>query len=557
MFNTKNHLILFYIYILAVVFRFVIYIFTPYWSGDEYVYKSIASGIWHFGRHGILNESQISQAVDLPNLLYPYLISPAFALGENFYIGIRLINALVINAAIFPCFMIAHKYLSKNVALIVSVLSISIPFVNIGAYAVTEVLFFPLFILAIYVAIESVERIESVYFALAFGVMSAILMTVRLNALIMIPAYFISSFLILFSKNEKLNGRILFNWAVIIFSFGLFYVGFRYLLDGALPLDFGFYSRVAHGSENPYAVVLSNPKGFLNLLAGHLTTLAIPFCIPIALLISNYFSLDKVSLTFANFTRISFIFSTALIVLAVIFTISVSLIDLGGLGRWHSRYYFYIYPFLIIICAYFAEKIILIPEKNNNLFVLVVILLLMTSFYFIFGYNALSHEWFGSIVDNMDVQWFRLRRTFYLLFIFLNLLLTYLWCTKSSLFSKAMLGFFVIWLIVANYGTFKVTALGMKDHYDQCGKLSQRYLEKHPGRFVIIGDSRQKMVEAGFWNVLIPEKSMIYTDINTELSVSEFEGIANYLIVNGKIKINSKNGPVIKVGECVIYETRL
>jgi len=140
------------IYFFAVLIRYAIFIVTPYWSGDEFVYKTIASGIWQYGQHGVLTDTQISHSVDIPNLLYPYLISPAFILGENFYFGIRFINSIVINMAIFPCYLIARKFLTRNNAIVASTIALAIPFINIGAFAVTEVLFFPLFLLSVWIA---------------------------------------------------------------------------------------------------------------------------------------------------------------------------------------------------------------------------------------------------------------------------------------------------------------------------------------------------------------------------------------------------------------------
>ena len=75
------------VYFCFVLIRYMMYIVMPYWSGDEYAYKSIAAGIWQFGHHGVITETMIGHSVDLPNLLYPYLISPAFILEENFYFG--------------------------------------------------------------------------------------------------------------------------------------------------------------------------------------------------------------------------------------------------------------------------------------------------------------------------------------------------------------------------------------------------------------------------------------------------------------------------------------
>jgi hypothetical protein len=559
------------LYLVAVLIRFSMYIVMPYWSGDEYVYKSIAAGIWHFGHHGVLTDSMISHSVDLPNLLYPYLISPAFVLSENFYIGVRLINAIVINMAIFPSYLIARKYLAQTPALVAASLSIAIPFINLGAFAVTEVLFFPLFLLSVWIAIESIDRKYSIGWAIAFGLVAAVLMNVRLNAMAMLPAYLFSLLWISLRQQQAITLLTRPYWLVAVISFLGTYVALKYSLDGRSIGEFGIYAGIAARTEGPLSIIANNPIGIFHLIAGHLTTLSVPYALPIALMtfailtkrgkLSND---DK----FSDFLIIASIFSLALFLLALIFTIGVSPFDLGGLGRWHSRYYFYFYPLVIIAGAVFADRLQLPPSTNRFGVIVFVVLLLACNVYFIKILGVLQNPWFGSIADNMDVQWYRSAGQFYWLFIAFTLVLAWLWYKRSAYFMRGLVSFMFAWVIVANYGTMQYAGVGrgvqqaaveLQHATDltlsvPCGALAANFLDHNPGRFIIVGDSASTMVNAAFWNPYIPKKTIVYNGGSKLLGAAEVGIAAEYLIVNGRISVDAAYRPLLSIGKCSIYE---
>lgn len=549
--------ILFAIYLFAVLLRFSIYIIMPYWSGDEYVYKSIAAGIWHFGQSGHLTNSMIGNTVELPNLLYPYLISPAFVLGENFYTGVRLINAVVMNAAIFPCYLIARKYLNQKTALFAATISISIPFINIGAYAVTEVLFFPLFLFGMWVAIESIERKNSISWAIGFGLVSALLMNVRLTAMVMLPAYIFSIWWLSIKDGQVLKFITRPYWICSVVSFLLFYISIKYALDGKAFADFGIYGSVAKQSAGPFSIISHDPFGTINLIAGHLTTLAIPYALPIALMIitilpsRRQLTLDRI---FYDFLVIAFIFSLSLFSLALIFTIGVSPFDLGGLGRWHSRYYFYFYPLVIIAGVAFADRLRHLTSVNLIGIQVAAALLLLTNMYFIKIHGISNSPWFGSIVDNMDVQWYRTTGKFYWIFIALTFGLVWLWHKRSIYFTKFAVCVILSWAVVANYGSIKYLNAADLTLSTSCGELASNFLDHNPGRFIITGDSPSAMVNAAFWNPYIPEKTFIYSDATKQLNSSDIGISAKYLVANGAISVDPAYRPILSIGKCTIYE---
>ena len=545
------------IYLLAVIVRYMTYVMMPYWSGDEYIYKSIAAGIWHFGRAGPLTSAMVGVPINFPNLLYPYLISPTFILGGNFYFGVRLINSIVINMAVFPCYLIGRKFLSRTWALIAASISISIPFMNIGAFAVTEVLFFPLFLLCIWVVVENFERPYSIAWPMAFGGLVAVLMNVRLNAVVLFPAYLISLLWVSLKRQQALNLVKRPNWLISLVFFGGIYLISQHLLGVRRIGGLGYYTVVVGGVKGILSTIFNHKVGIFHLIVGHLTTLAIPYALPIALIISTLvLNKDECRIDdgFYNFLVIVAVFSLFMIMLALIFTIDVSPVDLGGLGRWHSRYYFYVYPLIIIAGTIFLERMPTSRRYNSSVLVLpIVLLLLVADIYFIKLHGAVQNPWFGSIVDNMDVQWYRWASVFYWPFIVCTLVIAWLWYKRSDYLVQVLPFFLIVWILVANYGTWKVaTKFGLGEMPDPCGVIGTEYLDAHPGRFAIVGDSRGSMVGAAFWNPFIPEKTILHSSDNP-LNAAEIGVPVDYLIVNGRIRVDAPYHPLVSLGECVIY----
>jgi hypothetical protein len=559
------------VYFCFVLIRYIMYIMMPYSSGDEYIYKSLAAGIWQFGHHGVLTDTMFSYSVNFPNLLYPYLIAPAFLLEENFYFGVRLINAIVMNMAIFPCYLIARKFLDRNSALASALLSLAIPFINIGAFSATEVLFFPFFLLSIWLAIESIERPRSIGWAISFGLVAGILLNVRLNAMILLPAYLFSLLWISLRQQKAVNLLTRPYWLIVVVAFLFSYIGLKYSLDSKAIGDFGFYAGLADRGEGPLSIIVNNPVGILHLIAGHLTTLAIPYALPITLMISTLASSKRKwdgDRKFYDFVVIAIIFSAALFALALVFTISVSPFDLGGLGRWHSRYYFYFYPLVIIAGVVFTTHLQPLVAYQRFWALIIVTLLLATNIYFIKFHHATLIPWFGSMVDNMDVQWYRLADKFYWPFVILTILISWLWYIRSRFFQSVAAFFVVAWVIVANYGTLQYAGVGsgvrqasveLSQATDitlsaPCGAFAFNFLDHYPGRFIVVGDSRSTMVAAAFWNPYVPEKTLIYDNSAKLLGSAEVGTTADYLIVNGTVLVDSAYRSLISIGKCTIYE---
>ncbi|MDA3876873.1 MAG: glycosyltransferase family 39 protein, partial [Halothiobacillus sp.] len=341
------------VYAIIVLVRFVSAWLQPYWSGDEYLYKAIASGIWAYGHAGHLSPNQLLQSLNLPNLLYPYLIAPAFIFGSDFYTAIRLFNALVVSAALFPVYAITRRMAGYRVSLTLAVISCLLPSVNIAAYAVTEVLYFPLFLVCAWLAVRSLENPLSVLRNLLLGIAVGVLLNVKLNGMVVIPAYLLA-LLVTATFDRKLSLLVRRpSWIAALVSTIISYIVLRAVLVGDEVAGLGFYRSHSGGwISSALSAAVADPSGLLRLLTGHLTILTIIFSVCIATVALALF--DKpVSASEKNrrgVVVLLVLLFAASAALAVLFTLGVSSVDLGGLGRWHSRYYFMALP-LLLVCG--------------------------------------------------------------------------------------------------------------------------------------------------------------------------------------------------------------
>ena len=80
--------------------------------------------------------------------------------------------------------------------------------------------------------------------------------------------------------------------------------------------------------------------------AGHLTILSIPFSLALAAGVAILLPWrNQRTPAQVRTTSLFLLLATAgAIGMAIVFTVGISPSDLGGLGRWHSRYYFSSFP---------------------------------------------------------------------------------------------------------------------------------------------------------------------------------------------------------------------
>lgn len=542
------------LYPLAVLGRFLVALALPYWSGDEYVYKALAAGIWAHGRAGAISPDQIAHSVEIPNLLYPYMIAPALALGEDFYLGIRLINAFVISAAVFPAFAIARRFVAQRPALVIALLAVVLPSANISAYAVTEVLYHPLFITCVWLAMRAIDRPGSFWCHAALGMAAGILLNVRMTAVVIVPAYLISLAMIALQERsgERLWRRPM--WVAVIVVAVLTWHQLSSFLAGDRLSGLGVYESQSGGwISSAFSAMVADPVGTWRILAGHLTILTVPYSIGIATAFAIVFSASK-SETGVGVRRDAVVlmcFFMLSLGLAVVFTLGVSSTDLGGFGRWHSRYYFSALPLLFVAAFMITDR-----DEHNRLaawpYWLVIAAHSVGFIYFIYYFKGLDHAWFGSTVDSMEVQWFRIAWGLPGLLFAATIVTAYLhWKFRRT---QLTAGLVLVWVMLANYGSLKTLRRGPGADAHQCGRMAFHMLAQSPGKIVALASTRAALVDIVFWLPLLPERSIIVPEGGSPFDASELAGL-DYLATDGAVNVVGVGEPMIP-GRCRIYSLR-
>ena len=153
---------------------------TPKVLGDELIYVGLAKG---WALHG---EPLLRGSLSVGNsTLYPLLMAPAFRFatnGASALQAVRISNALLMALTAVPTFVLARRVISRRWALGVAALSVAAPWTAYSALALTESLFYPLFVTYVAVLIWVLARPTLSRQLIALGIL-VVLVGVRAQAL--------------------------------------------------------------------------------------------------------------------------------------------------------------------------------------------------------------------------------------------------------------------------------------------------------------------------------------------------------------------------------------
>jgi len=125
--------------------------------------QSLAAGDWL----SIRGESVVFPA-PLPALLQ----SPAWLFGDvtTGYAVAKILNAVLMSAAVFPAYWLARQLVRPSFALLAAAAAVAAPALLYSSYLMSEALAYPVFLLAVAVLVRALERPSSRWDALALAV---------------------------------------------------------------------------------------------------------------------------------------------------------------------------------------------------------------------------------------------------------------------------------------------------------------------------------------------------------------------------------------------------
>jgi len=536
------------LWLAAALVRFVAAQLLPYWSGDEYVYKMIASGIWAGGgRSGIPLPDQIQHATNLPNMLYPYLIAPSFMIGDSFYTGVRLINALIVASGLFPTYLMARRFLTGRLSLVVAVAAIALPGVFISAYAVTEVLYFPLYLWACWAGVRWLERPGSIGASIFFGVWIGLMLNVRLNGITVLMAALMTWGIIALRDGTWRQFLTRPTWLLAPLSSYLVFKLVTVSLSAPTTDGLGMYGNRLGGWQH---TIMSDLHGAAGLLLGHLTILSIPFSLALAAGIALLLPWrnQRTPAQVRTATLFLLIATAGAIGMAIVFTVGISPSDLGGLGRWHSRYYFSSFPLLLILL--FLPR----PQREQSALAWyaywgVLASVVGAALLFVMVLKLHASPWFGATVDSMEAQWYRFTRWWLVGFVVLVLAIA---ATREGWFRRTLqLGLLVTWLMVANAGTWHELSRSPGAFDSRCGALAHELVAHDPGGIAVLASGRRELVDNVFFLPYLPVSMRMLPDggvVDGRTLAS-----ARYVLADERIQVTHATR-LPGTGTCSIYK---
>ncbi|MGC8604831.1 MAG: ArnT family glycosyltransferase, partial [Desulfomonilaceae bacterium] len=278
--NSGPVFILLTIYLAFVIIRFAVSLLFQYplCVTDELLYKSMALSYFNSGSFYNISELGFPGSTP-PNVLYPLLISPCFWFGQNFFTAIKLINALIMNLAIFPLYLLTREFLNKKDTLIICVIILTLPCFNYINVAMVEASIFTLFLTCFYLAFKCMSTMSLKYAALTglFLLISFFTKTTALLSVVSIMfAYFV--LMVFYPKTRLFSGI-----SPMVVSIGII-----------LSVGLISYLLLKHEMESVYYTIGNRIESFLSVTAvtvpplgeviqmilAHLDTILLTYLIP-------------------------------------------------------------------------------------------------------------------------------------------------------------------------------------------------------------------------------------------------------------------------------------
>jgi hypothetical protein len=391
------------IYLIFVISRFIISLLiqNPLIPTDELAYKNMAYSFFTTG--SFYNTQSLSYFVNIPNVLYPFLISPSFFLKDNFYAGIKLINSVIINTAIFPAYFLTKEFTSHRRALILAILVLLLPTFNFINYVSVDGPNLPLFLFCFFYSYKFFLKPQPLY-AFFVGMFLALLVFNKPTAIAFGVALLLSQSILAFYffwKQEKFFAwQILKGLLLLVPFFFISSAIISLLLKGDISYNLGVYRAIPTIDGESKA----NMKEILLMIIAQYSTFLIIYYVPFISSLLAFIKLIKDENIGRRYDELVFLvlgFSLFIIYTLLSAKYMTGIYNMEHFERIHARYHFMTYPFFLLAFGIYAETIKWNLTKRLLVLILFIILSLLNFYYFL-----PKHVIHGlTIFDNPDLSW--------------------------------------------------------------------------------------------------------------------------------------------------------
>jgi hypothetical protein len=439
------------IYLLFVIGRFAISLATsnPLIPTDEVLYKNFAYSFFRTG--DFYRTANLGHSTYIPNILYPFLISPSFLLREQFYIGFKLINSLLINASFFPAYSLAREFISHRKALLTATAVLLLPSFHFVSFVAVDGLNIPLFLFCFLFCYRSLTG-NGLHGLLA-GLFMTLLSLNKPTACAYVAGFFFASAVLLFwllaTKDTARFRTVLYAIVLNAMSFAVSFIVLTLLLKHEVSYRLGGYTSTVAAQSPRVSWITTCDMAIAYIFA--LSSIGYVFLFASAL---AWLWLGRTKnerrYDYAVLLGLTYAITLAYWVMVSKFTLDVS--NAEHFERLHTRYLFMVCPLFVICFSVFVEKL---TWTKFNLGVLFISLIFVT--WVNLAHFFPTHVIHGlAVFDSPETGWAvppgKLLHTISYLSI-AGVFVLYLFRQYRS--SVPYLAFFVPFVLVSNYGEIR------------------------------------------------------------------------------------------------------
>jgi hypothetical protein len=344
------------IYCFFVIARFAISlaVSNPLVPTDEIRYKNLAYSFFCTG--DFYGAENLGYSVYMPNIFYPFLISPSFAFKEQFYIAIKLINSLLINTSLFPAYLLARAFIEPKKALLTAITILLLPSFHFVSFVAVDGLNIPLFLFCFLYCYSSLTK--GGFNGLWAGLFMTLLLLTKPAACAYVAGFFFASTIVLFwllaAKDTARFRVVLRSILLAAVSFAVSFVALTLLLKHELSYKLGGYTAVV-AAQSPQV----SWKTICDMAIAYIFALSSLGYVFLFVSVLGCFFLwrrkDERRYDYAVLLALTYAITLAYWILVARFTLDVS--NWENFERLHTRYLFMICPLFVICFGVFIEKV--------------------------------------------------------------------------------------------------------------------------------------------------------------------------------------------------------
>lgn len=288
--------------------------------------------------------------------LYPFSISIAqqlFATVQSSYLATKVINCFLSTAVVFPAYFLSREFLRQKEPVVVALLSVIVPIAFIRNFFIqAENLFYPLFLLSVYLIIKA-ENNNSIKYAILGGLSIALTILTKPLGLVLVVGVLLLSIFKLLQREDFSKSGCSFAISLTILSPYLIYRGLKFGFDEKGLFSMGIIPRIESviTGINPVSDIVTKFISYFDYLVLASSIFFLIFSLSLLYYILKRRNVDSKLTTFVVFSWI-----------LVFTTLAVASIFLIEGSRIIGRYAFFLLPLVFIMGIKFTKTY---NEKKN------------------------------------------------------------------------------------------------------------------------------------------------------------------------------------------------